>query len=162
VVLDGNLRTPPSAKVLRRAPGLAPTIVFGAAGAQAGRVRALERAGAEVVLLPARRGRIPIDRLLRELGRREVQSLLVEGGAAVHGAFIDARLVDRVAFFVAPRLAGAGVPIAAGAGWPIPRALALHALVVDAVGDDLLISADVIAVAKERAKRDAKRDAKRE
>ena len=42
-----------------------------------------------------------------------MQSLLVEGGATIHGAFIKAGLVDRVALFVAPRLLGGGVPIAA-------------------------------------------------
>jgi diaminohydroxyphosphoribosylaminopyrimidine deaminase/5-amino-6-(5-phosphoribosylamino)uracil reductase len=143
VVLDGALRTPPSSAVLRAAPGMPPTIVVGAARADARRVRALERAGAEVVLLPARAGRVAVRRLLRELARRELQSVLVEGGAAVHGAFLDERLVDRVALFVAPTLLGAGTPIAAGAGWPVARGIRLAQPVVRRVGDDLLLLADV-------------------
>ncbi len=75
---------------------------------------------------------------------REVQSLLVEGGAAVHGAFIAAGLVDRVALFVAPRLIGGGVPVARGADLPLGQALRLGPLATRAVGADLLITADVL------------------
>jgi len=96
-------------------------------------------------LLPAGRGgRLPVARVLAELGRRDIQSVLVEGGAGVHGALVDARLLDRVAVFVAPKLVGAGVAIAAGAGWPVPRAVELGPLAVEHVGRDLLIRADVV------------------
>jgi diaminohydroxyphosphoribosylaminopyrimidine deaminase/5-amino-6-(5-phosphoribosylamino)uracil reductase len=146
VVLDGRLTTPPGARVLRRTRGGPATLVLGARGAEPRRIRALERAGAEVVLLAAGRGgRLPLARVLAELGRRDIQSLLVEGGAQIHGALIDARLVDRVAVFVAPKLVGAGVPIARGRGVPVSGALTLGPLAVEAVGDDLLIRADVLA-----------------
>ena len=145
VILDGKLSTPPGARVLRARPGLPATLVLGARGAEPRRVRALQRAGAEVVLLPAGRGgRLPIARVLAELGRRDIQSVLVEGGAGVHGAFIDARLIDQVAVFVAPKLIGAGVAIAAGVGWPVPRAVGLGPLSVRALGPDLLVRGEVI------------------
>jgi len=73
-----------------------------------------------------------------------VQSLLVEGGAKIHGAFIAAGLVDRVALFVAPRLAGGGVPVATGAGLSLENALRLGPLTVRTVGEDLLITGDVL------------------
>ena len=47
-----------------------------------------------------------LDALLDELGRRRVTSLLVEGGARVHGAFFDAGLVDQVVAFIAPLIIG--------------------------------------------------------
>jgi diaminohydroxyphosphoribosylaminopyrimidine deaminase / 5-amino-6-(5-phosphoribosylamino)uracil reductase len=146
VVLDGALRTPPRARVLRRLPGAPPTLVVGARGVEPRRVRGLQRAGAEVVLLPANRaGRMSVARLLSELARRDLQSVLVEGGAGVHGAFVDARLVDRVAVFIAPKLVGAGVPMAAGTGWPVARAVGLGPFVVEVLGADLLLRADVLA-----------------
>ena len=58
---------------------------------------------------------------------RGIQSLLVEGGATIHGAFIAAGLVDRVALFFAPRLLGGGVPIARGAGLPLAKRAAARA-----------------------------------
>jgi diaminohydroxyphosphoribosylaminopyrimidine deaminase/5-amino-6-(5-phosphoribosylamino)uracil reductase len=144
VVLDGRLRTSPRAQVLRANGSAAPTIVIGAVGAPAQRVRALERSGAAVELLPARRGRIALRQLLAWLAQQDIQSLLVEGGADVLGAFIDERLVDRVAFFVAPRLLGSGVPLAAGAGTTVAAGLRLGSLSARSVGDDLLLTADVV------------------
>ena len=44
--------------------------------------------------------------ILDELGRREIQSLLVEGGANVAGKFLDAGLVNKVSFFIAPKIIG--------------------------------------------------------
>ena len=67
---------------------------------------AVQERGAEVLVLPQREGRVDLEALLDELGRRRVTSLLVEGGAQVHGAFFDAGLVDRVVAFVAPLLIG--------------------------------------------------------
>ena len=149
VVLDGRLSLSPRAQVLRRAPRTPPTLVIGARGAEPRRVRALERAGAEVVLLPAGRGgRLPLGRVLAELGRRDIQSLLVEGGAQMHGAFIDERLVDRVALFLAPKLIGAGVPIAQGRGTPVAEALSLGPPTVELLGDDLLVRAEVLPASR--------------
>src|SRR4030095_1218240 len=44
--------------------------------------------------------------ILDELGRREIQSVLVEGGANVAGKFLDAGLIDKVSFFIAPKIIG--------------------------------------------------------
>jgi diaminohydroxyphosphoribosylaminopyrimidine deaminase/5-amino-6-(5-phosphoribosylamino)uracil reductase len=99
---------------------------------------------ADSLVLHAGPGARGLRRALETLAARGVQSLLVEGGATVHGAFIAAGLVDRVAFFVAPRLAGGGVPIATGAGLPLESALRLGPLTVRTVGDDLLITGDVL------------------
>jgi diaminohydroxyphosphoribosylaminopyrimidine deaminase/5-amino-6-(5-phosphoribosylamino)uracil reductase len=139
VVLDGRLRTPARAHVLDAA---APTIVFTARGAPARRARALRAAGAEVIEVPAPRGRLALAAVLEALAARDVQSVLVEGGAAIHGAFIAAGLVDGVALFVAPRLLGGGVPVAAGAGRGLTAALDLGAFETRRLGPDLLLTAE--------------------
>jgi diaminohydroxyphosphoribosylaminopyrimidine deaminase/5-amino-6-(5-phosphoribosylamino)uracil reductase len=152
VVLDGHLRTPPSARLIRQL-GAPPALIIGAqpgkgardARARLARERALRRAGAEVLLLPAdRAGRISIPYLLRALGEGGVQSLLVEGGSRIHGAFIAAARVDSVAFFVAPRLVGAGRPIVEGPGLDWRTPLRLGPLQVHAIGEDILVEADVL------------------
>jgi diaminohydroxyphosphoribosylaminopyrimidine deaminase/5-amino-6-(5-phosphoribosylamino)uracil reductase len=141
VVLDGRLRTPATAHLLDGGP---PTLIVTAAdGPGRGRARALEARGAEVLALPGRDGRVALRRVLGALAEREVQSLLVEGGAEVLGAFVDARLVDRVALFVAPRLLGAGVPMAAGRGVPVAQALRLGPIAARPIDGDLLLTADV-------------------
>jgi diaminohydroxyphosphoribosylaminopyrimidine deaminase / 5-amino-6-(5-phosphoribosylamino)uracil reductase len=144
VVLDGRLRTPTRAKVTNAD---APTLVFTARGATSkarARTRALRARGVEVVEVPAVRGRLSLLAVLRTLGALDIQSLLVEGGAAIHGAFIDEGLVDGVALFLAPRLLGAGVPIAAGQGRGLLRGLALEDVRATAVGPDILVTAQAI------------------
>jgi diaminohydroxyphosphoribosylaminopyrimidine deaminase/5-amino-6-(5-phosphoribosylamino)uracil reductase len=140
VVLDGRLRTPVHARLVDGGP---PTLIVTAAGAPPARVRALEARGAEVLALPARGERVALRRVLAALAARGVQSVLVEGGAEVLGAFVDARLCDRVALFVAPRLLGGGVPMAAGRGVPVAQALRLGPISTRPLDGDLLLTADV-------------------
>ena len=143
VVVDGRLSIRPAAKVIVTA-GDTPTLILGARDAPASRARVLAAAGAQVALLPGRRGRFSVATLLAELARREVQSVLVEGGAGIHGAFIDAGLVDRVALFLAPHLLGGGIAVAVGHGRPLADALHLGPPHVRRIGDDLLLEADVL------------------
>lgn len=151
VVLDGHLRSPATARLFRQF-GTAPTLVIGAqpgkgrlAADRMRRERALRRAGAEVLLLPAdRAGRIPIRQVLRALAERGIQSLLVEGGSQIHAAFISERLVDSVAFFFAPRLVGSGRRIVEGPGLDWRAPLRLGPLSASTIGNDVLLQADVI------------------
>lgn len=104
VVLDGSLRISLTAAVLNPA---ANTLIFTGLAADATKAAALNALpNVEVVRLPLAQGRLPISQVIEELARREITSLLVEGGGAVHGAFLDAGLADRVYAFIAPRLIG--------------------------------------------------------
>jgi len=74
--------------------------------ADARRRRQLEASGVTVVKSPGRAGRVSLPWALRELRRRGVWSLMVEGGSELLGSFLAARLVDQVALFRAPLLLG--------------------------------------------------------
>lgn len=102
VVVDSHLRFPLSARMLRdgELPWVATTDEAGT-----DRQRELEAAGVEVMRLPAEaNGRVSLPALLEELARRGVQSLMVEGGAAIISSFLSAHLVDRLVLTIAPRL----------------------------------------------------------
>jgi len=110
IVLDRRLRTPLAAQVVRTASAREPTLIVGARGAAPLRKqRALERAGCEVILLPANRQGIRLDALLGALWRRAMTNVLVEGGGRVLGAFLGSGLGDEAHVFVAPRLIGGEV-----------------------------------------------------
>lgn len=115
VVLDERLQLGAHSKLVRTAER-EPLLVFTSERADALKVRELEALGAEVVRDPAG-GRAPAA-VLAELFRRGVHGLLVEGGANVAGAFLDAGLVDKASFFVAPIIIGgaAARPAVGGAG----------------------------------------------
>jgi diaminohydroxyphosphoribosylaminopyrimidine deaminase/5-amino-6-(5-phosphoribosylamino)uracil reductase len=144
VVLDTQARTPPGARLITA--GAADRAVIAVAeSAPADRVRRLGETGATIVTLPRRGDHLSLPELLGHLHGREIRGLLVEGGADVHGAFLEAGLVDRVAVFLAPRLMGGreAAPMIAGGGRSLKDALRLGSLSVRAVGEDLLIEADV-------------------
>jgi diaminohydroxyphosphoribosylaminopyrimidine deaminase / 5-amino-6-(5-phosphoribosylamino)uracil reductase len=96
VVLDDTLRLSPSSQ-LATTTSQGPVIVFG--GSDSPDLRAQ---GIEVV--NSHRG--DLRAVLQELGNRSLQSVLVEGGAAIAGEFIDAGLVNKVTFFIAPKIIG--------------------------------------------------------
>jgi diaminohydroxyphosphoribosylaminopyrimidine deaminase/5-amino-6-(5-phosphoribosylamino)uracil reductase len=104
VVLDGRARLPLSSQLVQTAASV-PVLVAVAEGADASRRRALEDRGCEVVVFPAS-PRVPIVPLLRELSRRGMTNVLVEGGGLVLGSFLDEHQVDAVDVFIAPIVEG--------------------------------------------------------
>lgn len=109
VVVDSTLRTPLMAAVL--AGGAATgTVLAVTARAPAHRAAAARALGATVLLLPAdARGRVDLTALLATLRERGVRSIMVEGGAALITALLRARLVDRLAICIAPKILGVGI-----------------------------------------------------
>ncbi|MFZ5564691.1 MAG: bifunctional diaminohydroxyphosphoribosylaminopyrimidine deaminase/5-amino-6-(5-phosphoribosylamino)uracil reductase RibD [Thermodesulfobacteriota bacterium] len=87
-------------------------------------------------------GRIDLDRLMEDLGKAGVTSLLIEGGARVIGSAFAAGIVDKVCFFYAPKILGGddGVPVCAGAGPErMADALPVRDISVLRFGDDIMI-----------------------
>ena len=78
--------------------------------------------------------------ILRELGRRGVQHVLIEGGGRTHGEAFDRKLVDRVVFYVAPVLLGGKTPAVGGSGKP----LKLEKTSYKKIGPDLRIEGRVL------------------
>jgi diaminohydroxyphosphoribosylaminopyrimidine deaminase/5-amino-6-(5-phosphoribosylamino)uracil reductase len=144
VVADSRLRIPAEARVLRSGdPGRA--VVACVAPAPAGPAAGLRGRGVRVLELPGDDGRVDLRALLEALRALDVIAVLAEGGGELGGALAEASLVDRVAFFVAPRLLGgreAPGPLG-GRGRPLKEALALVHVTTRWLGDDLLIEADV-------------------
>ncbi len=156
VVLDSRLRTPAKASLLRPSRDHAPPLIVaaqprGASPKLRSRQKILEAVGAEVLFLPPDKdGHVALASLLHALATREVQSLLVEGGSRIHGAFIRQRLVDSVAVFLAPRLVGCGVPIVESLGLDWENPARLGPLEIEKLGSDVLFTADVIEPGKAR------------
>ncbi|MDH3656481.1 MAG: bifunctional diaminohydroxyphosphoribosylaminopyrimidine deaminase/5-amino-6-(5-phosphoribosylamino)uracil reductase RibD [Myxococcales bacterium] len=146
VVLDADLRTPAGAAVLD--PGQtsnAGTLIFHAANANAARHEHFIAKGVELV--PVSRGERGVELLevLQRLGERGLVRLMVEGGAHVHGSFLDLGLADRAAIFIAPRILGdaGALSFAAGSGAEsIERAWRLVRTDFQALGPDWLVAGD--------------------
>ncbi|MCK6550666.1 bifunctional diaminohydroxyphosphoribosylaminopyrimidine deaminase/5-amino-6-(5-phosphoribosylamino)uracil reductase RibD [Myxococcota bacterium] len=144
VILDSKLRTPPTSMVVTSTDE-AKTIIATTDAAPAKKRIALEKAGVEVLVLKKdAQGRVDLPQVQRALFEHELNSVLVEGGPTVLGAFVDARLVNKVVLFVAPMLIG-GVESPAAIGGQGARrltdALSLEDVVVRGVGRDLMLTA---------------------
>jgi diaminohydroxyphosphoribosylaminopyrimidine deaminase/5-amino-6-(5-phosphoribosylamino)uracil reductase len=144
VVIDGRLRTPPRARVIRQR-SRAGTVIATTRAAPAARGRALARAGAEVLVVPSRRRHVPLAAVLRALAARGVTSVLVEGGGGLAAAALRARLVDQLVVVSAPLLLGGdGRPMLGPLGvGRLARAPRLARPRVTRLGADLLLEGPV-------------------
>ena len=141
VVLDSSLRTPTSAKLLTSKGAV--LLCTTATHSDSNRAQALRKLGADVIAC-GDGDRVDLEKALAALCERGVSALLVEGGAKVHGALLDAGCVDRLLLYVAPKLfGGAGaLPVALGSGAAEPEeAIQLTPFNVTRLGDDLLLEA---------------------
>jgi diaminohydroxyphosphoribosylaminopyrimidine deaminase/5-amino-6-(5-phosphoribosylamino)uracil reductase len=139
VVLDEHLRLGPQSKLAQTARET-PVLVFTTEQADAQRVSELEACGVEVLCTAA--GGRDLAAALAELRGREVQSLIIEGGAGVAGAFLRAGLVDKASFFIAPLILGAdGLGAVSGAGpLTVPEAARLREVETHRHGDDVEVT----------------------
>lgn len=121
VILDGRLRLPPSARLLRSRGTLGaapPPLVATSSEASPERAARLRAAGVTVLRFRSRGGPVPLRSVMRALHRRGVRRLLVEGGGRVLTSMFAERLADWVVITVAPRLVG-GEPALARVPAPV-------------------------------------------
>jgi riboflavin-specific deaminase-like protein len=109
VVVDSTLRTPLTAAML--ADGAAKDTILAVTGrASAKRCAEVRSLGATVLQLPAdNQGRVELNTLLSELHALGIDSVMVEGGAALITSFLCRRLVDRLTVCIAPKILGSGI-----------------------------------------------------
>jgi len=142
VIVDSRLRLPEAAACLTE-PGR--TLVVAVEGVEEERIERLTRAGAEVLTLPAGDdGRVDLDAVLRHLAEVEqANEVLLETGATLAGAMLDAGLVDEMQLFVAPTLLGGDArPLFQLAGIEtMAHQRGLEILDIRAVGQDWRITA---------------------
>jgi 5-amino-6-(5-phosphoribosylamino)uracil reductase/diaminohydroxyphosphoribosylaminopyrimidine deaminase/5-amino-6-(5-phosphoribosylamino)uracil reductase len=140
VVVDSALRTPLTAAVLTKgaAPGTVLAVTDRAPAAKCDKVRAL---GATVLCLPTNAGGgVDLVALLAALHQRGVGSVLVEGGARVITALLQARLADRLVVCVAPKILGAGIEAVGDLGIrELARTLFMTDMSVTPYGVDLVL-----------------------
>lgn len=144
IVVDSQLRTPLDSAILQQKSTAGTLIATTLHDAK--KIAALQQAGAEILILPAEDGRVSLTALWHELGRRDVQRLLLEGGATLANAALRAGLIDQLMVFVAPKLIGGSnqFGIFSGAGCQrLADAVPLTRLRYDQVGDDLLLMGEV-------------------
>jgi diaminohydroxyphosphoribosylaminopyrimidine deaminase/5-amino-6-(5-phosphoribosylamino)uracil reductase len=144
IVVDSRLRLPQESRLCRTAKEY-PTLVVCAA-VDPRRRASLEAMGVKVISLPDETGRVDLKKLMTLLGKREISSVLIEGGGEIHEAALRAGIVHHVCAYLAPKLLGgrnARTPVG-GQGVPTPDAGArLCRRRITPLGEDLLLEYDL-------------------
>ena len=143
VVLDTNASLSSDSQLVRTARETPVLVAVGSASSASDRER-LADAGCEVFVCEGQTHAQRLDALLGELGQRRLTNILVEGGGRLLGSLFDARAIDEVHVFIAPKLIGgaaAGTAVAGRGVAAMNEALSLDAPEVRQAGNDTYITA---------------------
>lgn len=119
VVVDARGRAPRTSKLFNDARRRQTVLVTTTLSSARWR-RYLSQSGIEVLVVAQQRGRVDLRAALKALGKRNITSVLVEGGGELLGSFFDARLVDKIALFYAPIVIGGRNAVTAVDGEGVP------------------------------------------
>ena len=103
VVVDSRARIPLGAKILNQE---SPTIVATTKFASKRKIEALRKKEVKVLIIRDRNKKVNLKELLKKLGELEITSLLVEGGGKINASFLENDLVNKILFFIAPKIIG--------------------------------------------------------
>lgn len=146
IICDSKLSTPLTAQIIQTARQV-PTILATCCTEQK-RQLAYETAGCRVLTAESKNGRVDLRKLVQQLGREGIDSILLEGGGTLHWAALESGIVQKVQAYIAPKLLGgqsAKTPIE-GQGFPTP-AQGIHLVNsrITQLGEDFLVESEVDA-----------------
>ena len=138
-IVDSRLRLPLRSEIVKSAQN--DVIVFTTQSTDSPRARALQRAGVEVVRVASRRGHVDLNAVIRELGKRQILNVLLEAGAELNGAALEAGIVDKMILFYAPKIMGVGgVPMARIPSSWFPKSPSLKNVSLARYGPDFVVT----------------------
>ncbi len=146
VILDTNLSISEEVRVLRLDSDAATLIICGDVVSPDKRER-IEGLGARVIPSPVKDGKIDLGLLMKQLGTMDITSLLIEGGSRVIAESFASGIVDKIAFFYAPKILGGddGVPVCRGPGPELMNdCISVRDMNVKRFGEDVMIEGYIL------------------
>lgn len=141
IVVDSNLKIDINANVVQDKS--AKTIVATTDKADKDKILKLQAQNVDVIVVDKdENDKVDIEKLLNILGQQNICSILVEGGATLSGSFVAKKLVDKVYFFIAPKIIGgkeAKTPVAGTGILNLQEALTLKDIQIEKLEEDILI-----------------------
>lgn len=141
IVVDSSLRIDINANVVQDKS--AKTIIATTDKADKDKILKLQAQDVDVIVVDKdENDKVDIEKLLDILGQQNICSILVEGGATLSGSFVAKKLVDKVYFFIAPKIIGgkeAKTPVAGTGILNLQEALTLKDIQIEKLEEDILI-----------------------
>ncbi|WP_444313570.1 bifunctional diaminohydroxyphosphoribosylaminopyrimidine deaminase/5-amino-6-(5-phosphoribosylamino)uracil reductase RibD [Megamonas funiformis] len=141
IVVDSSLKIDINANVVQDKS--AKTIIATTDKADKDKILKLQAQDVDVIVVDKdENDKVDIEKLLDILGKKNICSILVEGGATLSGSFVAKKLVDKVYFFIAPKIIGgkeAKTPVAGTGILNLQEALALKDIQIEKLEEDILI-----------------------
>ncbi|QGU93879.1 bifunctional diaminohydroxyphosphoribosylaminopyrimidine deaminase/5-amino-6-(5-phosphoribosylamino)uracil reductase RibD [Clostridium bovifaecis] len=150
IIVDTKARIPLEANVLNLNSDVnAKTIIATTELAQEEKLKALEDMGAEIIVTPQKSSKVDLTYLMRRLGDMGIDSILLEGGAALNYSALNEGIVDKVVSFISPKIIGgdkAKSPVGGTGKKYVDEAIKLEDIKVSQLKEDIVIEAYVKGV----------------
>lgn len=139
IVVDSRLKIPRNCNLMKEPAKL---IIATTKKAPKAEIKKLQQKGINVIITGSKNGMVDPQDLMKQLGKHEITSVMIEGGSELNSSAINARVVDKILMFAAPKLIGNGLGAIGNLGInKINKAINLKNPETRKVGKDLLIEA---------------------
>jgi diaminohydroxyphosphoribosylaminopyrimidine deaminase/5-amino-6-(5-phosphoribosylamino)uracil reductase len=141
IVIDSQLSTPADANIFTKESQVILVTIPACAGGETENRKILTQK-AHILEVKEKAGQVNLKDMLKKLARQRISTILVEGGGTVIGSLFDDGLVDKVLFFISPKIIGGKDAISSVMGQGISRidrAIKLKDVTIKRIGDDFLV-----------------------
>lgn len=145
IIVDTNAKIPLDANVLNMKSS-AGTILATTELASKEKLASLANKGVDIIITPLNNNHVDLNYLMKALGERKIDSILLEGGSELNHSAINSGIVDKIAAFIAPKIIGgnkAKTPVGGIGVALIKDAFQLYGIEVHRFGDDIMIEANL-------------------
>lgn len=142
IIVDSKGKIPLDANVFT-VDSKGKTIIATTCKANQNKIQAIQAQGAEVIMTPLKNDKVDLLFLMKALGKKGIDSVLIEGGSTLNAGLLDAGVVDKVITFIAPKIIGgsnAKTPIGGEGKQYMKEALTLHHTEVSRFGEDMMVA----------------------
>jgi diaminohydroxyphosphoribosylaminopyrimidine deaminase/5-amino-6-(5-phosphoribosylamino)uracil reductase len=143
IIVDSAARIPLNAKVLNL-DSKAKTIIAATEKADKQSLRDLRNKGADIIITPLKNNKVDLSYLMQQLGQREIDSVLIEGGGALNFSALEEGIVDKVISFIAPKIIGGAAsktPVEGDGISHMKNAIQLENIQISRFEEDIMIEA---------------------
>ena len=137
IVVDSTLKIPKNCNLMKNPAKL---IVATTSKASKNMIKKLQQKGVTIIITKSKNGMVDLQDLVKQLGRHEIASIMIEGGSELNSTAIKAGVVDKIFIFTAPKIIGNGLGAIGNLGInKIDKAINLKNSVAKKIGNDILI-----------------------